>query len=143
MRKAQVGDIVRIHFTASQEDGTQIATTRDEKPMYLTIGDKKLVECFEQSIIGMVEGERKMVKIAPKDAMGERNPELVNTFPRVVFPEQHEDLKIGGKVEFKDDNGNARVGTVTQLTNQEVKIDANHPLSGKTLVFDIELIEFV
>jgi len=143
MRKAQPGDMVRIHFTASQDDGTQIATTRNEKPMDLTIGDKKLIECFEQTIVGMTEGERKTIEIEPKNAMGERNPELVRAFPRVAIPEQYEDLKIGGKIEFKDDDGNSYVGTVTQLTNQEVKIDANHPLAGKTLVFDIELMEFV
>jgi peptidylprolyl isomerase len=143
MRKAQIGDSVRIHFTASQEDGTQIATTRNENPMDLTIGDKKLIECFEQSIVGMTEGERKTSRIETKDAMGERNPELVKTFPRVAFPEQYEDLKIGGKIEFKDDNGNSYVGAITQLTNHEVRIDANHPLAGKTLVFDIELMAFV
>jgi len=143
MRKAQLGDMVRIHFTASRDDGTQITTTRNEKPMDLIIGDKKLIACFEQSIVGMTEGERKMFRIEPKDAMGERKPELVNTFPRVAIPEQYEDLKLGSKIEFKDDNGNSYTGTVTQLTNQEVKLDANHPLAGKTLVFDIELMEFV
>jgi len=143
MRKAQKGDSVRIHFTASQEDGAEIATTRDEKPMDLTIGDKKLIECFEKSIVGMTEGERKSVKIEPQNAMGERNPDLVKTFPRVAIPEQHEDLKLGSKVEFKDDHGNSYMGTVTQLTNQEIKLDANHPLAGKTLVFDIELMAFV
>jgi len=143
MRKAQPGDMVRIHFTASKEDGTRIATTRNENPMDLTIGDKKLIECFEKSIVGMTEGERKTVKIEPVDAMGERKSELVNTFPRVAIPEPHEDLKIGSKVEFKDDHGNSHIATVTNLTNQEVKLDANHPLAGKTLLFDIELLEFV
>jgi peptidylprolyl isomerase len=143
MRKAQIGDSVRIHFTASKDDGTQIATTRNEKPLELTIGDKKLIECFEKSIVGMTEGERKTVKIEPEDAMGERNPKLVKTFPRVAVPEQYEDLKIGGKIEFKDGNGDSYVGIVTQLTNHEVRIDANHPLAGKTLVFDIELMRFV
>jgi peptidylprolyl isomerase len=143
MRKAQIGDSVRIHFTTSQDDGNQIATTRHEKPMDLTVGDKKLIECFEKSIVGMTQGERKTVKIEPKDAMGERNPELEKTFSRVAIPEQHEDLKLGNKVEFKDDHGNYYIGTVRQLTNQEVKLDANHPLAGKTLVFDIKLISFI
>lgn len=143
MKKAQIGDTVRIHFTASQGNGAKIATTRDEEPMDLTIGEKKLIKCFEQAIIGMAVGERKTVEIEPNKAMGGRKPELVNTFPRIAIPEKHEDLRIGSKVELKDDSGKACVGTVTQLTNQEVKVDANHPLAGKALIFDIELINFV
>jgi peptidylprolyl isomerase len=143
MRKAQNGDRVRVHFSACHDDGTQFATTRGEKPMELTLGERKLIDCFEQSVVGMVEGEKKKVSIEPSQAMGERRPELVAKLSREVVPEQHEDLKIGSKVEVEDDNGNPIVGMVTQLTNQEVSVDANHPLAGKTLVFDIDLIEFV
>lgn len=143
MRKAQNGDRVRVHFTASYDDGTQFATTRGEKPLELTIGDRKLIECFEQSVVGMAEGEKKTVSIEPEDAMGERKPELVAKLPREAVPEQHEDLKVGNKVEVEDDGGNPMQGTVTRLTDQEVIVDANHALAGKTLVFDIELIEFV
>lgn len=143
MRKAQNGDNVRVHFSAYHDDGTQFATTRGEKPMELTIGDRKLIDCFEQSVVGMVEGEKKTVRIEPDQAMGERKPELVATFSRAEIPEQHEELKVGAKVEVEDDNGNPVVGTVTQLTDQKVTVDRNHPLAGRKLVFDIELIDFV
>jgi peptidylprolyl isomerase len=143
MRKAQNGDNVRVHFSAYHEDGIQFATTLGEKPLELTIGGRKLIDCFEQSIIGMVAGERKKVSIEPDQALGERQPELVTVFPREAILEQHEDLKIGSKVEVEDENGNPMVGTVTRLTDQVVTVDANHPLAGKTLEFDIELIEFV
>jgi peptidylprolyl isomerase len=143
MRQAQIGDSVRVHFSVCYDDGTQFATTLGEAPMELTIGDRKLIECFETSVVGMVEGEKKSVSIGPNQAMGERKPELVAIVPREAVPEHHEDLKVGIKVEVEDDTGNPLVGTVTQLTDQEVTVDANHPLAGKTLVFDIELIEFV
>ena len=143
MRKSQNGDRVRIHFSAYHDDGTQFATTFGEKPMELTIGDRKLIDCFEQSVVGMAEGEKKTVSIEPNQAMGERKPELVSKFSRKEVPEQHEDLKVGSKVEIEDDDGNSVLGTVTQLTDQEVTVDTNHPLAGKTLVFDIELVEFV
>jgi peptidylprolyl isomerase len=142
MRKAQNGDNVRVHFSAYHDDGTQFATTIGEKPVELTIGDRKLIDCFEQCVVGMVEGEKKTVRIEPNQDMGERRPELVAIVPREAVPEQHEDLKVGSKVEVEDDNGNPVVGTVTQLTDQEVTVDSNHPLAGKTLVFDIDLIEF-
>jgi peptidylprolyl isomerase len=143
MRKAQNGDTVRVHFSAYHDDGTQFATTLGENPIELTIGDRKLINCFEQSLVGMFEGEKKTVSFEPNQAVGERRPELVTKFSRVAIPEQHEDLKVGSKVEVEDDNGNPIRGTVTQLTDQEVTVDANHPLAGKTLEFDIELIEFV
>lgn len=143
MKKAQNGDNVRVHFSAYQEDGTQFATTLGEKPLELTIGDRKLIECFERSIVGMAAGEKKTVRIEPDQALGERQPELVNVFSREAIPEQHEDLKIGSKVEMEDNSGDPLVGTVTRLTDQKVTVDANHPLAGKTLIFDIELIGFV
>jgi FKBP-type peptidyl-prolyl cis-trans isomerase 2 len=143
MRQAQIGDSVRVHFSVRYDDGTQFATTLGEKPMELTIGVRKLIDCFEQSVVGMAEGEQKRVNIIPDQAMGERKPELVAIFPREAVPEQHDDLKVGSKVEVEDNHGNPVVGTVTQLTDQEVTIDSNHPLAGKALVFDIHLIEFV
>jgi FKBP-type peptidyl-prolyl cis-trans isomerase 2 len=143
MRKSQNGDRVRVHFSAYNDDGTQFATTFGEKPMELTIGDKKLIDCFEQSVVGMEEGEKRTVRIEPDQAMGEWRPELVANFPRELVPEKHEDLKVGSKVELEDDKGDYMTGIVTDLTDQEVTVDTNHPLAGKTLVFDIELIEIV
>jgi peptidylprolyl isomerase len=143
MKKVQNGDTVRVHFSASFNDGTEFATTLGENPLELTIGDRKLLGCFEESVVGMEEGEKKTVSIEPSQAMGERRPELVVKFSREAVPEKHEDLKVGSKVEVEDKHRNPVVGTVTQLTDQEVTVDTNHPLAGKTLVFDIELIEVV
>ena len=143
MKKAKQGDTVRVHFTACLEDGTKFASTIGEKPMELTLGDRKLIECFERSVVGMAEGEHKTVRLEPAQAVGDRNPELVYKVPRGNVPELHEDLKIGSKVSAEDKNGSTISGTVKQLTDQEVVIDANHPLAGETLVFDIELVEFV
>jgi FKBP-type peptidyl-prolyl cis-trans isomerase 2 len=111
--------------------------------MELTIGDKKLLDSFEQSIVGMVIGEKKTVSIEPNQTVGERLPELVVKISRGAVSEQHEDLKVGSKVHAKDDVGNPVIGKVTQLTDDKITVDTNHPLAGKTLVFDIEFIEFV
>jgi peptidylprolyl isomerase len=146
MRKAQNGDTVRVHFSAyhdKRNERTQFATTLGEEPMDLTIGDGKLIKCFEQSIVGMVEGEKKTVSLEPHQAIGKRKPELVAKFSRIEIPEQYEEIKVGSKVEVENDDGNTIFGTVTQLSDQEVTVDANHPLAGKTLEFDIQLIEFV
>jgi FKBP-type peptidyl-prolyl cis-trans isomerase 2 len=143
MRKVQNGDTVRVHFTAALENGTKIGSTIGEKPMELTIGDRKLIGCFEQSVVGMAEGEKRTVHIEPKQAMGERRPELVYQVNRNLVPEQHEDLKIGSRVKVEGINEGTIKGRVTQLSDQQVTIDANHPLAGKTLIFDVELIGFI
>jgi FKBP-type peptidyl-prolyl cis-trans isomerase 2 len=143
MRKVQNGDTVRLHFSATLENGTKIGSTIGEKPMELTIGDRKLIGCFEQSVVGMTEGEKRTVRIEPKQAMGERRPGLVYQVNRNLVPEQHEDLKIGSRVKVEGINEGTIKGRVTKLSDQQVTIDANHPLAGETLIFDVELIGFV
>ena len=143
MKKAQEGDRVRIHFTVKTQNGNQIADTRSETPMELTIGEKKLLDCFEQSVVNMAKGEKKTVRLEPKHIVGERRPELIFKLPRYTVPEQHEDLNIGSKVRVEIDNGNTISGRVSDLSDQEVTVDSNHRLAGKTLLFDVELIEFV
>jgi len=143
MRKAKNGDTVRLHFIGCLDDGTRFATTFGEKPLELTIGEGKLIEGFERSLIGMVEGEEKRVRLNPEQAAGERRPELVKTVSRHSVPEQHEDLKVGSKVQVKEDGGKMVEATITRLSDQKVTLDANKPLAGKTLTFDIELIKFV
>ncbi|WP_419661323.1 FKBP-type peptidyl-prolyl cis-trans isomerase [Desulfosarcina variabilis] len=143
MRKAQKGDIVRFHFTGCLENGNRFATTVGEDPMELTIGEGKLIRCFETSLVGMTEGEQRTVHIPPEDAMGARQPELVSELPLHMIPEQDEDLKVGSSIQIKDEKGREVKATVTHLSDQAVTIDSNHPLAGETLVFDINLIEFV
>jgi peptidylprolyl isomerase len=142
MRKAKTGDTVRVHFTGYLEDGAKFATTAGERPVELTIGEGKLLDGFEQNLIGMGEGEKKQVRLGPDQAAGESQPELIRTVPRHVVPEQHEDIKVGSKVRFQEDNGDMLEATVMEISDQEVTIDANKPLAGKTLLFDIELISF-
>jgi peptidylprolyl isomerase len=142
MRKAKTGDTVRIHFTGYLEDGAKFATTAGERPVELTIGEGKLLDGFEKKLIGMSEGEKKQVLLAPDQAAGESQPELIKTVPRHAVPEQHEDIKVGSKIQFQEDSGGMLEATVMEVSDQEVTIDANKPLAGKTLLFDIELLSF-
>jgi peptidylprolyl isomerase len=143
MRQAKNGDSVRVCFTGYLEDGAQFASTERDDPLELTLGEGKLIKCFEQSIIGMAAGERKTVHLQPSEALGEKRPELVSQVRLHSFPEQNEDIRVGSTIMVKDGKGNDVKARVTQLTDQEMTIDANHPLSGEALTFDIELIEIV
>jgi peptidylprolyl isomerase len=144
MKLAQNGDTVRVHFTCSSgDDGRTIATTQGEDPMELTLGKGKLIECFEQSVIGMSEGQEKTVRLPPADAAGEKKSDLIAQVPRHLVPEQFEDLKIGSVVRVKGQGDKKVKARVTHISDQNVTLDANHPLAGETLVFDIELVAFV
>jgi peptidylprolyl isomerase len=91
----------------------------------------------------MAEGEKRTVRLDPKHTVGDIRPELIFKLPRYTVPEQHEDLTIGSKVRVEIENGNTISGRVSDLSDQEVTVDSNHRLAGKTLIFDVELIEFV
>jgi len=92
---------------------------------------------------GWRKANKKPVHIEPAQALGEKRPELISSLPRLLVPEQVEDLKVGSSVAVKDNNGNDIKATVTELSDQRVTIDANHLLAGQALTSDIELIEFV
>lgn len=143
MRNAQNGDTVRVHFSCYVGNGRQVANTDREEPMELTLGEGKLIDCFEERIIGMAEGEQKSVHLQPEQAMGERRPELVSQVPLHTIPELDEDLKVGSRIMVKDVNGNEIRVTVTHLSNHTVTVDANHLLAGESLIFYIELLEIL
>jgi peptidylprolyl isomerase len=143
MRTAKKGDTVRIHFSGSFDDGTQFATTKESNPVEFTIGDGTLIECFEKSVIGMAEGATKTVHLEPSEAMGEKRQDLITSVPRHLISEGNVSLKVGSKLHVKDQTGKPLKATVKHLTEDEVLIDANHPLAGEALNFDIEIIEIV
>lgn len=109
--------------------------------MELTIGEEKLIDCFEQSIVGMAEGQKKTVHLKPDQVVGERRPELVSKVPRHLVPEQEQDLEVGIRVAIDDKNGNSVTATVIDLSDQEVTLDRNHPLAGEEVIFNIDLID--
>ena len=143
MRTAQQGDTVRFHFTCLLDDGSEVATTTGEDPMELTIGEKKLLDCFEQSIVGMAEGQQKTVHLKPDQVVGERRPELVSKVSRHLVPEIEEDLSVGSRIAMEDESKNPVKATVISLSDQEVTLDANHPLAGEEVIFNIDLIQIV
>lgn len=142
MRKAQKGDKVKVHFTGKLEDGTEFASSRQEAPVEFTIGDGALIAGFEEGAVGMTEGEQKTIQLEPNEAFGEKRPELVSKVPKSAIPD-HVDLSVGLQLQMSSQAGDPIQVTVTAVDEEEVTIDANPPLAGKPLTFDIELVEFV
>jgi peptidylprolyl isomerase len=139
---AKTGDTVRVNFTGTLENGTQFDTTDGREPMEFTIGAEQVIAGFDNAVIGMTPGEVKKVVLAPEQAYGYHDPQIVDTVPRNAIPTEIE-LAEGLVLEAKRQDGQTFGFTVVEFNETTVTLDANHPLAGETLNFDIELVEIV
>lgn len=155
IRQAQPGDKVRIHYTGTLEDGTLFDTTYEiddcedddcgcgeSGPLELVIGAGEFFPGVESALVGMSVGDKKTVTLDADDAFGEYDDEQVMSLPRSEFPDDL-DPKVGDTLELTDDDGEGLVVTVTDVADGEVILDANHPLAGEELTFEVELIGFI
>ena len=140
MAEAKTGDTVEVHYTGSLEDGTVFDSSRDRDPLVFTIGEKALIRGFEEAVVGMAVGESKSIRIPAKEAYGAHDPARVLKVPLSDLPD---DLKLqeGQQLQMRQSNGNVVLVKISELTETEVTLDANHPLAGKDLKFEIELVK--
>jgi peptidylprolyl isomerase len=143
MTAAKNGDTVQVHYRGLFEDGTVFDATHQTEPFELTLGDHLVVPGFEKAIIGMQVGEEKTVTVPPEDAFGEIQEGLTVTLKKSDLPGKIEP-KVGMmlQVRSKKHEGISKV-TVTEVTDDTVTLDGNHPLAGKTLTYEIELVAIV
>lgn len=140
MAQAKNGDTVKIHYTGKLEDGSTFDTSADRDPLEFTLGQGELIPGFEQAVLGMEPGESKSVNIPAEDAYGPHHEELVAQVGRDKLPHDMH-VKVGQQLQLQSTDGQRRVVEVTEVTDSHVTLDANHPLAGKDLTFDIKLIE--
>jgi peptidylprolyl isomerase len=140
MSQAQNGSTVKVHYTGTLQDGTQFDTSRGREPLELTLGEGAVIPGFESAIVGMAEGDTKSVTLEPGEAYGDRHEQLVQTIDRGQIPPELE-LQEGQQLQVKSQEGNVVVVTVAELAEDSVTLDGNHPLAGKTLNFEIEMVE--
>ena len=140
MQKPQAGDRVRVHYTVTLEDGSQFDSSRGSDPLEFAIGQGQLIAGFERAVADLLPGESCTVTLAPDEAYGDVHPEMVQEVPRRLMPEDVE-LETGMMLQGQADDGRVDNFTVVSFTEETVTLDANHPLAGKALTFQIELIE--
>ncbi len=142
MRQAEMGDTVKVHYTGSLQDGTVFDSSRDREPMEVTLGSGRLIGGFEDSLVGMSVGDTKSLKILSDDAYGPRREELVICVEKTDF---HANLepREGLSLNLKGPEEQVIQAIITEVSEDSVIIDANHPLAGRDLNFDIELTEIV
>lgn len=139
MTQAQNGNTVKVHYTGKLEDGTEFDSSQHDDPLEFTIGSGQIIPGFEQAVVGMEQGESKTVKILADDAYGPHREDRVLEVDQNDFPD-HITPKLGQQLEIRQSDGSIGV-TVTSISGSRVTLDANHPLAGQDLIFDIELLE--
>jgi len=134
------GDTVKVHYTGKLENGKVFDTSEDRQPREFTLGSGKIVPGFEKGIIGMEVGEAKTITVPPEEAYGPRRNELIVDVEKTDLPENITPA-IGKQLQIRQKDGNPIKVTITDMNEDTVTLDANHPLAGNTLFFDVELVE--
>ena len=137
---AKAGDTVTVHYTGRLADGTIFDTSRDKRPLRFILGTGEVIQGFEEAVSGMVRGEQKTVTISPEAGYGASRPELVETVERNLLPADMT-LQAGAQLEVTRQDGSTFLVMVREIAADQVTLDANHPLAGRELVFDIEVLE--
>ena len=148
MAQAKEGDRVIVHYTGMLESGEVFDSSicsEDEcgcetGPLEFTIGMNEVIPGFEKGVVGMSPGEMKTVNIPVDEAYGPRNDELVGTVERGLLPEDMSP-EVGMRLEVTQENGEQFPVVITEVTDTHVTLDANHPLAGRNLTFELKLME--
>lgn len=136
---AKKGDRLKVHYTGKLADGTIFDSSRDRQPLEFTLGAGQLIPGFEAAVENHEKGDKITVQIAPDQGYGESDPDLVFTVPRGQVPDSIP-LKPGTPLQLSSDKGQMDV-TITEVGPEEITLDANHPLAGKDLTFEIEVVD--
>ena len=140
MSQAKSGDTVQIHYTGTLDDGTQFDSSQGREPLEFEVGSGQVIPGFDKAVEGMAVGDNKSVRIEADEAYGPRHEQLVQEVDRSVLPD---DLnpQTGMALQSSSPDGQVTQFLVTDVTDDTITVDANHPLAGQALSFDIELVD--
>lgn len=142
MSKVKNGDTVKVHYTGKLEDGSIFDSSQQRDPLEITLGEGKLIPGFEKAVVGLAVGDTTTATIESAEAYGERREDLELSIERNQLPEEIEP-EVGMQLQLNQPNGQPVPVQITNIEDENITIDANHPLAGKDLTFDIELVEIV
>lgn len=139
MSEAKTGDTVTVEYTGTLEDGTVFDSSEGREPLTFTLGGGDLIPGFEKAVLGMTPGETRTATLSPQEAYGERSEEMVFEVGRTQLPDDVVP-EVGDRLEAKDPEGNTFRVSVAAVQDDTVTLDANHPLAGRDLTFEIQLV---
>ena len=140
MTQVKSGDTVRIHYTGTLSDGSTFDSSEGRDPLEFTVGSGQIIPGLDSALPGMIEGDKKVVQVPSEEAYGPVNPEMRQAVPREGIPADIP-LDPGTQLQMQTPEGQALPVTVVEVDETTVTLDANHPLAGKDLQFDIELVK--
>lgn len=140
MTQAKKGDSVVVHYTGKLADGTVFDSSRDRQPIQFKVGEGQVIPGVENAIVGMNVGDSKTTKIPSEEAYGPRRDDMVVTLDRSQLPADL-DPKVGQRLELTQENDQTVLVTITDLSEKNITLDGNHPLAGKELTFELELVQ--
>jgi len=139
MQQAKNGDTVQIHYTGTLDDGTVFDSSAGNEPLSFTLGAGEVIAGFESAVVGMSVGDRKKERIGADQAYGDHMEEMILVVPRDDVPAEMSP-EIGMVVGIPTEEGEHMPAVIVDLTDTTITIDANHPLAGQALTFEIELV---
>lgn len=139
MASAKSGDTVRVHYTGKLEDGSVFDSSDGRDPLEFTVGSGQVIPGFDQAVAGMSPGEEREIRIPAAEAYGDRKDDLVIIVERAQLPPDIEPA-VGQQLQLSQE-GRAFVVTVADVNEQNITLDANHPLAGEDLTFELQLVE--
>ncbi len=142
MGPVKTGDKIKVHYHGKLTSGETFDSSEGREPLEFEVGSGMVIKGFDDGVTGMSVGEKKTINIPFNEAYGPRNPEMVIEMPKERFPKDME-LEVGMPLMMSDGQGQQFQVTIAQIKEIAVMLDANHPLAGKDLVFDLELVEIV
>ncbi len=140
-KTARIGSRLKIHYTCKDDDGNLLESTLQGPPPEIRLGEGQLLDALEKAFCGMKAGEVKHVRLMPDEAFGEYDPDLIDEVPKADI-DLKEEPEVGMELEF-DEDGETYSGVITDVSGEMVTIDANHPLAGVVLNFELTLLEIL
>lgn len=142
MQQAQQGDKVKVHYHGTLRTGEIFDSSEGREPLEFTVGSGQVIKGFDEGVKGMSVGEKRTVEIPVQDAYGEKSQELIIEFPKAQFPDDMAP-EIGQQLMMSNGSEQSFPVTIQEIKEDSVLLDANHPLAGQDLIFDLELVEIV
>lgn len=133
------GDTVQVHYTGSLGDGSVFDSSEGGSPLEFTVGSGQVIQGFDSAVMGMNIGEKKTFTAPAHEAYGEHDPRMVQDVPRTELPPEM-NLEVGMQLSASSPDGRELMLVITEISDEVVRLDANHPLAGEDLTFAIELV---
>ncbi len=142
MQQVKPGDTVKVHYHGRLTDGTTFDSSAGRQPLEFKVGSAMVIKGFDNGVLGMVVGDKKTIEIPAEDAYGQEDPQMLMDFPIDRFPsDMHPE--VGMQLNMSNGSGQNFPVVIREIKGDVVTLDANHPLAGETLVFDLELVEIL